>query len=224
MILEGVWRAMDRDVFSRSSTDTLFNFYAAERPSVDRKGAGRIRRQNLRNYLDSFPAMPSVLVVGEAPGPWGCRYSGVPFTSEQQLCSPDFPFRGKQSSTEDHPHSERSATIFWNVLRDLHPHFLIWNALPLHPHPVNDAQSLRRPAAVEVAAFSTLLRSIADEINPKMVVAVGRVAEQAVGRIGIVPIYVRHPSRGGMKDFTEGMRRVFADLQSINAGSNDCIS
>ena len=36
-------------------------------------------------------------------------------------------------------------------------------------------------------------------------VAIGRVAERALARIGVLAPYIRHPSHGGKLKFTEGV-------------------
>ena len=85
-----------------------FNFY--------RDGAGaRLRRQRLRDYLESRIDAP-LLLVGEAPGYRGARVSGLPFTSERQLTG-----RGP---------TEATATIVQRVLAELELDALCWNVVP----------------------------------------------------------------------------------------------
>jgi len=211
MIQRNLWRLIEQHVFTFPSGDALFNPYAARHAEADRPDAQQIRRTNLRKYVASFPAPPGILVVGEASGPWGCRFSGVPFTSERQLCSGELPFAGRQSSTQAAPHHERTAGIFWDVMARYHPRGFIWNAVPLHPHMSGDPFSLRRPSLAEVKAFEGLLVSLIDLLAPSQIVAVGRIAERAVQNTGRIPIYVRHPSHGGMAEFRRGMEEVFTE-------------
>ena len=93
--LNEIWKLFEAELFTAESTATLFNHYRDEDRQYDRKGAAEIRRENLWNYLDSFRRVPKILIIGIAPGYQGCRFSGVPFTSERQLCNGALPFSGK---------------------------------------------------------------------------------------------------------------------------------
>lgn len=201
---------MEREVFSRPSSETLFNPYVSNDPRADKPDGDRIRRANLRHYLESYSEIPRTLIIGEAVGPWGCRFSGVPFTSERQLCCGELPFCGRQSSSNGEPHHERTAAIFWEVMAMHHPRCFIWNALPLHPHQPGEPFSLRRPSAAEVRGFAHLLAELISLLKPARIIAVGRIAERAVRNIGETPVYIRHPSHGGMREFREGIERAFA--------------
>ena len=81
-------------VFNAPSSDKLFNQYRDADPALDIPNAPQTRRSNLLNYLAACPDRPDLLIVAEAPGPHGCRFTGVPFTSEEQLMSDALPFPG----------------------------------------------------------------------------------------------------------------------------------
>ena len=137
----------------------------------------------LDDYLDDRSDAP-VLLVGEAAGYLGARVSGIPFTSERQL-------------TGSGP-SEPTATIVHRVLAELglEDQVLLWNVVPTHP---GTETSNRAPSRVEIESGLPFARALA---RGRRVVAVGRVAEAALG----AP-YVRHPSRGGAVAFREMLRR-----------------
>jgi hypothetical protein len=147
MLPRQLFTLIERELLSKPSAARLWNFYLDEHPEADVRGGASIRLANLRSYIGSYKSMPEVLILGEAPGPWGCRFSGVPFTSERQLCAGDLPFRGSQSSSEPVPHAERTASIFWNVVLPYYPRFFIWNAVPLFPHVTEAPFALRRPSS-----------------------------------------------------------------------------
>ena len=64
------------------STEVLFSQYRDVNAEYDLSNAADVRRQTLANYIGCFSDAPPTLLVGEAAGPWGCRFSGVPFTVE----------------------------------------------------------------------------------------------------------------------------------------------
>lgn len=198
------------EVFPLASTDRLFNQYGDRDPVLDLPDAPRIRRDNLKAYLNAFDVLPQVLLIAEAPGPWGCRFSGVPITSEAQLLDADFPIHGARSSASGDPNTEYCANIHWRVLTPFFPRFLTWNAVPFHPHK-EDPLSIRTPTRREIDAFSEVVRGFVDVIRPSHVVAVGRKAERSLDLVGVDHTYVRHPSQGGAKLFEAGVIRVLTE-------------
>src|SRR5690606_27931819 len=117
------------------ASDALsFNPYRDYDARFDLPEAPARRRQNLRNYLAAYEQRPPVFLLAEAPGPWGCRFSGVPLVSEAQLADAQFPLAGQPTSQQEMPHHEYSAKIYWRVLQPYFPHFFTWNTMPFHPH------------------------------------------------------------------------------------------
>ena len=209
-----IWDIIEKEVLRIPSREGLFNQYKNRNPELDRRNAASIRRKNLWNYLDSFKRVPKILIVGEAPGFKGCRFSGVPFTSEWQLCNEIVPFSGKQSSTERKPRKERTATIFWKTIEELplqSGDFFVWNSVPLHPHDPVIPLSNKKPEDEEIGEFVPLLKRIADILNPKKRIALGRKAENTFCIAGIKAEYIHHPANDIKGEFKIGMKRLFAD-------------
>jgi uracil-DNA glycosylase len=154
-----------------------FNFY--------RQGANApLRRARLRDYLERHAAAP-LLLVGEAAGYRGARVSGIPFTSERQLCGSG--------------PAEATATIVQRTLQELALDALCWNVVPTHP---GTATTNRRPTAAEVRASLPFLEELS---RGRRVVAVGRLAARVT-----CAAYVRHPSHGGAASFHAGLARLLA--------------
>ena len=154
-----------------------FNFYRdGER--------AKLRRARLAAYLEAR-SDARLLLVGEAAGYRGARVSGIPFTSERQLTG--------------EPPGEASATIVRAVLADLGlaDDVLLWNVVPTHPHRAGRPASNRAPTEGEIEAGMRFVRELA---RGRTVVAVGRVAQHALGGP-----YVRHPSHGGASLFRAGL-------------------
>ena len=214
MLLSDIWEMLEELVFEHPSSERLFNQYLDRHPELDREDAPAIRRRNLKAYLAAYDERPEVFLLAEAPGPWGCRFSGVPITSEAQLLDPEFPIHGERSSRAEKPHTEYSANIHWRVLAKHYPKFLTWNTVPLHPHKENPL-SIRTPKAGEIDAFHDVVDGFLQVIQPKHVVAVGRKGERALKHLGVENTYVRHPSQGGAKKFEEGVLDVMKDAGVI---------
>ncbi len=203
-----LWPLFEQHLFPLPSTDRLFNPYALADDALGVPGAGWIRRENLKGYLDAYDALPPLFVMAEAPGPWGCRFSGVPLTSEAQLNDPRFWLAGIPTSRSE-PHHEYSGRIYHRVVSGHYRRVFTWNAVPLHPHRTDEPLTIRTPTRAEVRAFLPLVSEMVRALNPAACIAVGRVAERAFADIDVEATYVRHPSQGGAKLFEAGMREAF---------------
>jgi uracil-DNA glycosylase len=161
------------------------------------------RLANLRAHLADRAGGCGLLLVGEAPGHLGCRFSGIAFTAERQL-PPE-----RRTSTHPAGYSEASATIVTRVLAELglDAGTVRWNAVPTHPHQPGQPRSNRTPTAGEIEQGRMLLAELVDALAPARVVAVGRIAS---GLLPGVP-YVRHPARGGATAFRQGLTELTRD-------------
>lgn len=184
-----------------------FNQYRDAHPELDRPASAEVRCRNLRCYLEDFAGARFVL-VGEAAGYAGCRFSGIPFTCEAQLIGPerlgwalgkDF----ARSSTGETLWVERSARIVWEAL-GMRTDCVLWNAFPWHPFGQRGPLSNRAPGRNLYDGLEVLscLLSLFPSARPY---AVGRVAQRALEGIGVQASYIRHPSHGGKRKFMEGV-------------------
>jgi hypothetical protein len=184
----------------------VFNQYRDWDPALDLPNAPTIRRANLRRYLETFAGAAYVL-VGEAAGYAGCRFSGIPFTGEAQLIGSQrlaWAMAGglAQSSMGD-PWRERSAQIVWPALggrRDC----VLWNAFPWHPFQ-DKPLSNRRPRVSELRQASGVLRCFLSLFPQAEVYAIGRVSQKALQNLDVEATYIRHPSHGGKRAFVAGL-------------------
>ncbi|WP_412060384.1 uracil-DNA glycosylase [Rubrivirga sp. IMCC45206] len=212
------WRQPLSDLFraqlyDEPAGDRLFNPYR-DSDTHDAPDAPAVRRANLEAAVQAVAGAapggrPDVLVVAEAPGPWGCRFSGIPFTNERQLLDPDFPVDGRPSSARfaqsGEPVREMSGGIYWGAMLPHWGRFWTWNAVPFHPHRADEPLTIRTPGAREVRRWHGLLADVLGVLAPEAVLAVGRKAEGALQAVGAEPIYVRHPSQGGATLFRDGV-------------------
>ncbi|MGA8015943.1 MAG: uracil-DNA glycosylase [Candidatus Dormiibacterota bacterium] len=156
--------------------------------------APAIRLANLRQYLTARVCAPVVL-VGEAAGWRGARYSGLCLCSERQLIS-GFAGIGHYRCSSRHPRgwSEPSATVVQGVLRQegWSDQVLLVNVVPTHPAGA-EPHTNRRPSGAEIALGAAHLRRLLDIIAPRHLAAIGRIAGAVAGDVPMV----RHPAHGG---------------------------
>jgi hypothetical protein len=212
MILQDIWNLCEDEIFLVTSTDILFNMYKDFDERVDLANAAEIRRNNLYNYLQSFKRKPEFLIIAEAPGPWGCRFSGVALTSEYQLVYNKLPFHGQLSSRKEPaidvkktaPYRSNTSDQFWEVMLPFHENIFVWNCVPFHPHKIGRILNpIRNPSTNEVKQFSDILVKLRDILGPKKILSVGKTSFNALEKLHIESRYIRHPSRGGFKKFKE---------------------
>lgn len=179
-------------------------------PDLDVPDGASIRLENAKAYFHAFPEPPKVLLIGEAPGPWGARFSGVPFTSEHQFVHGNLPFKGQPTSRlATGLAKEMSGALVWELVRPRWPDVMCWNTVPWHPYKTGERLSIRTPTPTEVNWALPLLKDFLHIVKPQKVVAVGRKAEGACSAIGVPTVYVRHPSMGGATAFRAGFQSMF---------------
>ncbi len=189
----------------------LFHPWREQCP-FDAEGSGpEGRLARLASHLD---CQPRLILVGEACGYQGCRYSGIPFTSERLLLEGAIPRMAlvkARLSLRAKPFSEPSATIVWKSLHrlGLAGDTILWNALPLHPHRVETPWSNRTPTDNELAVGAEALMLLRQAFAEAAVVAVGRKAEASLQRLGLqCDGAVRHPANGGATAFFQGLSQL----------------
>ena len=194
----------------------VWNQYQDVDPALDRLDGAEIRRRNLQHYLEIF-ADARYILVGEAAGYAGCRFSGIPFTCEAQLVGPErLPWTVQsqgsgngvlaRSSVRDSLWVEMSARIVWGALgtrRDC----LLWNAFPWHPHRLGEPLTNRAPGRNLKDGLEVLV-CLLDLFPDAEACAVGRVAQRALAQIGVTARYIRHPSHGGKPRFVAGVEAL----------------
>jgi len=178
---------------------TLVNPYACFDPNLDRPGAAAIRAATLLAYLEAR-SQPVLLLVGEAAGYQGCRFSGIAFTSERSLPPSQW------TSSRPEGWKEPSATIVHGALKalELEERTILWNVVPFHPAGPSSLSN-RRPTAAERRAGTVWLRRLLAITEPGTVAAIGRVAEAALPP---GTPYLRHPARGGAGRFRDGLAEL----------------
>jgi hypothetical protein len=189
--------------------DGVFNQYRDCDPSVEREDGAAIRRRNLRRYLGAF-ASASYVLVGEAAGYAGCRFSGMPFTGEAQIvgldCLPWARGLGFEQSSLGEQWRERSGEMVWAAF-DGRRDCVLWNAFPWHPYGEKPLSN-RKPKRSELSQATDVLQCFLSMYRRTEVHAIGRVSQDTLSRLGIDAPYIRHPSHGGKAAFEQGVRAL----------------
>lgn len=185
--------------------------------------APMMRRERLIRHLSIYPAL---ILVGEAPGYQGCRYSGVPFTSERLIIEGQIPrvselhhwprvefgdrihhAEVERITTRDKPWSEPSATIVWKALHDLRiaDTTVMWNAFPFHPYRPGFPLSNATPTVEQLLNGREWLARLLQLPNLRNaeVLPIGKKAAAMLEGVRQFPVTLRHPANGGAKLFRE---------------------
>lgn len=194
-----------------SNEPRLFNPWKDSCPFESPGNDPAARLERLAQHLDCDPAF---ILVGEAPGYQGCRYSGVAFTSERLLMEGKIPRISALSnrlSTRERPFSEPSATIVWDTLikYGISECTLLWNALQLHPYREGVPWSNRTPSNDELEKGAESLRLLVSTFPSAKIIAVGKKAEHQMNVIGVTSsATIRHPANGGKTEFAAGIEKL----------------
>jgi len=173
----------------------------------------RIKR--LKLHLDNPNAR--ILMVGEAPGHLGAKYSGIAFTSERLLLEGVIPrlekFANARISMRKLPFSEPSATTIWKIAYELgiEHNIVLWNALPWHPYK-DVLSSNRTPTKAELEQGLEFLKDLVNIYCGVTLVAIGRKAQGSLEGLGIPHVNIRHPSMGGAPAFRKGLTGLVKSL------------
>ena len=188
--------------------DDTFNQYRQNHPEHDLPDGAAVRCRNLRQFLATFTDVRYILLA-EAAGYQGCRFTGIPMTAEVNVLGSD-PVHWIQggdyarSGRRERLWREPSATILWETLGH-RMDCLIWNTFPWHPMGKRGPLSNRTPRRTETQAGLVVLDALMQRYPAARPVAIGRIAERRLTELGFDPVYVRHPAHGGKPEFVQGI-------------------
>ena len=183
------------------------------------------RFEHLQAYIREREKSARFLLVAEAPGYCGCKFSGLAMTSERALLASEQDlldchyFRGPKHRTSQFSPAlknkdgmlERTATIVWGKMMSagLRPHeFVLWNAFAWHPHLPGNRLTNRAPTKEEKAGGKGALRAFLEAFPGRTVLAIGEHSQGLLGELGIEFHKLRHPSHGGATIFREGVEAL----------------
>ena len=203
----------------KPAPDGVFHPWRDVDEELDQPRAAKIRSDNLALYLRAHENARAIL-VGEAAGWAGCRFTGIPFTGENLFEGSDQlewtnGLALKRSSSKETPYKERSATVVWGEIAG-DRNIVLWNAVPWHPHRPAEPLTNRKPTRTEQEAGKAVLMQYLQLFDQAEPIAIGRVSQEVLARLGIEAGYIRHPSMGGHNKFREGVRQLRRRLKAAS--------
>jgi len=207
----------------------VFNPYAHVCKIHDKPSANSIRQNSLRDYLTAaLENNIETMWFGRDLGYRGGRRTGIALTDEAHLSllsricgSPNI-----TKATTGEIVAERTANVIWGLILEMKMLPFLWNAFPYHPHEPEDDMSNRTHSKKELDIAWRINEELLNILQPKIIVAIGGDAKNALEKHGVACQTVRHPSYGGQADFITGMRRIYkldklnqsADLELLASG------
>lgn len=170
------------------------------------------RKKRLRNHLECPD--PKLLIIGEAPGYQGCRFSGIAFTSERLLLEGSIPrifdLQGQRITERARPWSEPSATIVWKALYEfgIEETTVMFNAVPWHPEGAKGPLSNRTPTKSEKNAGIEYLDALIEIFDGITVATLGNTASENLETMVVEHTKLRHPANGGATKFRNGLADI----------------
>jgi hypothetical protein len=201
-------------------TESVFSPWSQHDPAHDASPyAPGVRVDNLVRYIEVRAGVSRYLLIGEAPGYQGAKFSGIAMTSERIILSSgdldDMVFAGPKRLTSRNPQgmSEPTATIAWKAIADsglgFHQ-FAIWNAFPWHPHLPGAPLTNRTPSDAEMSLGLDCLSCFIALFPYSTIAAVGRRAESSLRTLGLPFVSLRHPANGGASLFRSQFSAAFS--------------
>jgi hypothetical protein len=208
-------------------TNDVFNpWWEVDKDNDISEQAPFVRRQQLFYYLSERLGIAKYILIGEAIGYQGGKFTGIPMTSERILLDGQKKkgiFRRhilkgikikRTSKTYLKPegYSEPTGTIIWEQIIKLrkNPYELIlWNAFPWHPYdPKIGKLSNRTPRNDELKKGDHVLLQFFRITKTKDIIAIGEKAYNQLNRLEIKAIKVRHPAHGGAIRFRQQLTQI----------------
>lgn len=187
--------------------------------------APEIRRRQLEDYLKSRIEEATHLLIAEAAGYQGCRFTGIAITCERMLLdhhkeitsamvlghlgqrtsNPTSPYL-KNRPQREYGLNEPTDTYVWGaiVANGIDPKkVLLWNIFPFHPHK-EEPLSNRTPTDEELAIGLSYTRELLTLCRSDIAIgAIGKKSALTLSSAGIEAHEMRHPANGGASAFRQ---------------------
>jgi len=170
------------------------------------------RKERLIAHLD---CEPKLILVGNSARYQESRFTGIPFTSEQQILDGlvprvQLPEGVSRLSKRGEPMRDKTAEIVWKALYEhgMATSTILCNAVPWHPEGERGAGSDRLPTYREIQLGRIYLQSLLDMHPNVPIAAVGMVAEKALHDLGVHYNGIKDPDIFGFDAFRESLEII----------------
>ncbi len=190
-----------------------FNPYVDRCKQYDKPHAPEIRTGLLLDILRAASKVDiDAIWIGRDLGHRGGRRTGLALTDDFQ-----FPIHNRRWGVDvERPTlgpmiRERTASVVWEMLKQINKNIFLWNLFPLHPFPKDDIYRNRAHNGTERKAGIELLHKLLMFLRPRRIIAIGKDSEQTLRNAMLaIDIWdVRHPSYGGEKLFREQISSLY---------------
>ena len=191
-----------------------------ERYDASRRGSS-VRRQQLQAYLEERLHKAKLIMIAEAVGYQGGRFTGIAMTCERMLLghhdtvTSDMVFTGvlpKRTSRADSTYitkrtqrelgfNEPTDSVVWNAMLEanIDPYeVVLWNIFPFHPFKGDDGLTNRTPTQDELDQGWTYTKQLLGLFPNTHILGIGQKSSLTLEAYGIdVQATLRHPANGG---------------------------
>jgi hypothetical protein len=184
------------------------------------------RSNHLRAYLNARLNTAKALLIAEAPGYQGAKFSGIPMTCERTLlghrrgisCADVLDATIKPQRTSRPPEAsskkvrllgfcEPTAAYVWGHMANrpgLSKKIVLWNLFAFHPYKGGDKLTNRKPKGPEILSNRPVLDEFLRLFPDRPILSVGNISEEYLTRWGHrYELFTRHPANGGGAVFRE---------------------
>jgi hypothetical protein len=186
----------------RFAPASLDNQYAVSYSEEAPHDGASVRCSNLARYCRNHAAA-TFLIVSQAPGHQGARWSGIPVTDTSMIASGDLGVSYGFTYLSTEPSSQ-------TVHEGLGTHWartFVWSAVPWHPAG-ETLNSNRMPSAEEIGASAVILRYVLGRLQFRRVAALGETASQALRAVDQPHEVLPHPFYSGASACIAALRAL----------------
>jgi hypothetical protein len=209
----------------------VYNPWSDTDPIYDVKDSAAIKTKQLTRYLEQRIPKAKYIMIAEALGFQGGRFSGIAMTSERIMIGKHdeinrelvyTPCDGQRSSDENcvkltpiqrkNGFTEPTATIVWKTIMESHvsPYdIILWNIFPFHPFDSSKGLlSNRTPRSDELSMGIVYLNDLIKLLPNATLISVGLQSTTTLNIYKIDSLPVRHPANGGQPDFRREILKI----------------
>lgn len=215
---------------SQYQSINVFNPWRDYNPELDlADDSYLVRQKQLRQYLLPRWGTAKYIIVAEAAGYQGARFTGIAITCERMLLGyhsvvqADAVFLGSKERTSNPDSSllnkrqkeqgflEPTDTVVWKALLEnaVRPEeAILWNIFPFHPHKSGQPLTNRTPTKDELQVGLSYMGGLLQYHPKAQIIAVGRKAADTLQAAGYNVLVTRHPANGGARLYAEQFKKI----------------